>query len=110
MTDFANNGVTEKELAAAKALLIGQFPAAIETVDRLAMNLLLLRVFEIPDNYLTNFFSNVNEIKLADVNTVIKKYFSADRLKIVVFADEEKVLSQLNKISSVTVEKVVAEK
>ncbi len=108
--DFANNGVTEKELAAAKALLIGQFPAAIETVDRLAMNLLLLRVFEIPDTYLTNFFSNVNEIQLAQVNTVIKKYFSPDRLKIVVFADEEKVLSQLNKISAVTVEKVVAEK
>jgi zinc protease len=108
--DFAANGVSEKELDAAKALLIGQFPAAIETVDRLAVNLLLLREFGIPDTYLTNFFSNVNEITLADVNTVIKKYFSAEKLKIVVFADEDQVLPQLKKISAVTVEKVTAEK
>lgn len=99
--EFRKNGATQKELDAAKALLIGQFPAAIETVDRLAFNLLILRMNGIPDSYLTQFFSNVNSITLSEVNAVIKAYIHPDHFKTVVYADAAQVQEQLRALEAV---------
>jgi zinc protease len=104
--NFQKEGVTSKELKSAKALLIGQFPAAIETVDRLAFNLLALRIYGVPDTYLTEFFTNVNSISLKEVNAAVQKYFSPEKMKIVIFADEKAVQSQMNQIGEFQVEKV----
>ncbi len=93
--EFQKSGVTEKELKSAKALLVGQFPAAIETADRLAFNLLVLRANGIPDTYLTQFFSNVNSITLKEVNETIRHRLTSDQLKTVVFADGSAVSDQL---------------
>jgi zinc protease len=101
LKDFIEGGVTDKELDAAKALLVGQFPAAIETVDRLAFNLLILRLNGIDDSYLKDFFTNVNGISRSDVNAAIKKYFSSDKMKILVYADGTKVADQLKTIGAV---------
>ncbi len=103
--EFQTEGATNKELDAAKALLVGQFPAAIETVDRLAFNLLVLRLYGVQDTYLTNFFDNVNGIRLKDLNEAIHKHFKADRMKIVVFADEKAIDGQLKDFPQLKVEK-----
>lgn len=103
--DFKKNGITEKELKASKALLIGQFPAAIETVDRLAFNLMALRLYGVPDTYLTEFFNNVSSIKLSEVNSAIQKHFHPELMKVVVFADEKAVKNQLAELGNFQVEK-----
>ena len=103
--EFKDKGVTDAELDAAKALLSGQFPAAIETVDRLAYNLLILRVNGIDDSYLKDFFVNVNSISKKQVNEAIKKYFSDDKMKILIYADETKVAEQLTPIGAVEIVK-----
>lgn len=112
--DFEKNGITQKELAAAKALLTGQFPASIETVDRLAYNLLYLRIHGIADSYLTDFLKNVKGISLQDVNQAIPQYIRSHHLQTVVFADETKVLDQLKSLSQevgeLNIEKVLPEK
>lgn len=111
--EFVKNGITQRELDSAKALLIGQFPVAIETVDRLAHNLLNLRIYGISDSYLTDFFKNVNSISLKDVNQVIPKYIDPKKLQTVVFADGAKVADQLKALSSdagaLSIEKVLPE-
>jgi zinc protease len=86
-SDFIQNGITKKELLAAQNLLIGQFPASIETPDRLAYNLMVLRFYGVGDDYLKDFIKNVSSIKVDEVNQVIKKYLSNDKLKVVVFRD-----------------------
>ncbi len=112
--EFEQKGITQTELEAAKALLIGQFPVAIETVDRLAYNLLNLRIQGISDSYLTDFLKNVKAISLQEVNQIIPQYIRADHLQTVVFADETKVMDQLKALSqevgALSVEKVVTEK
>lgn len=90
LKDFAVGNVSNDELSAAKALLIGQFPAAVETVDRLAMNLLLLRRQGIPDSYLQNFEKNVNGITTEQVSQAIKKHFDTNKLQLVIYSDEKK--------------------
>jgi zinc protease len=102
--DFRKSGVTEKELAAAKALLVGQFPAAIETVDRLALNLMILRVYGVPDTYLTDFLQNVNSITLSEVNAAIQRHLKPETFKVLVFADEKSVRKELSEVGSFQVE------
>lgn len=83
--DFSKNGITTSELEAAKSLLIGQFPMAIETPDRLAYNLMVLRFYGVGDDYLTHFISNVSAMTKSEVNEVAKKYINNEKLKVVVF-------------------------
>lgn len=104
--EFHQKGITESELKASKALLVGQFPAAIETVDRLAFNLMVLRFYGVPDTYLTEFFKNVNSITLAEVNEAIKRHFNPQLLKVVIFAVEKAVQKQLVDLGNFAVEKV----
>lgn len=94
VTDYVAQGATEKEVAAAKNQLIGQFPRAIETPDRLAYNLLALDFYGIPVTYLTDYNSNVSKISVKEVNDVIKKYINPGTLKVLVYGDE-KVLPQI---------------
>lgn len=106
LKDFVQKGVTEVELNAAKALMIGQFPASIETPDRLAVNLMILRRYGIPDTYLTEFNQNVRRITVAQVNEAIRKHIQPDRMKIVVYADKTLVLTSLKVMGDWSVEEL----
>lgn len=104
LKEFVQKGVTEPELAAGKALMVGQFPASIETPDRLATNLMVLRRYGISDDYLAHFNKNVGQITVAQVNDAIRRHLQPDRLKIVVYADKSIVLTSLKSMGDWTVE------
>jgi zinc protease len=97
---FVTQGITDSELASAKAVLTGQFPMAIETTDRLAYNLMLLRFYGVSDSYLKNFFDDVNAITVEQVNAAIHKHLSVENLKAVVYADQYKVGRQLKELGA----------
>ncbi|MCB0363863.1 MAG: insulinase family protein [Bdellovibrionaceae bacterium] len=101
--DFQNKGVTDKEVADAKALLLGVFPRALETAERLAETMLVLRFYQVPDTYLTNYLRDISKIKTSEVNDVIKKYLQPDNMKVLVFSPKDKVISQLRPIGIVQV-------
>ncbi|MDZ4660503.1 MAG: pitrilysin family protein [Pseudomonadota bacterium] len=100
---FRDEGVTEQEVNDAKALLIGNFPRSIETAERLAFNLLTLRLYKISDYYLTDFVENVRGISAEDINEAIRKYYQPKNLKILVFSNANAVKSQLSALGEVTV-------
>lgn len=102
---FVAQGITPTELDSAKAVLTGQFPMAIETTDRLALNLMMLRLYGVPDSYLKNFLSDVNAITVEQVNEAIHKHFSTENLKTIVYADQSKVGKQLKDLGPYTVQK-----
>lgn len=87
--DYVNNGANEKEVAAARNQLIGQFPRAIETADRLAYNLLSLDFYGIPVDYLTNYNKNVAAISVKESNTAMKKNLDPAKFRVVVYGDEK---------------------
>jgi zinc protease len=93
--EFIEKGVSDKELEAAKALLIGQFPLAIETSDKLATNLMLLRFYGVPSGYLENFIKNVKALSVVQVNQAIKNNLDFSKVILTVFADKAKVKDQL---------------
>ncbi len=93
--NFVTNGVDQNELQAAKNLLIGQFPRAVETADRLASNYLYLDFYGVPRSYLVNFNKNVEKVTLEEINNVIRKYYSPKNLRIVIYGDESVILEQI---------------
>jgi zinc protease len=96
LTDYTATGPNDAELAAAKNQIIGQFPRAIETADRLAFNILALDFYGVPMSYLTDFNKNVNAIGLKDVNAALKAHLDAGKLKVVVYGDA-KIVPQFEK-------------
>jgi zinc protease len=96
--EFHEGGLKPEELQAAKSVMIGQFPRAVETMDALAYNMLVLRFYGVDDTYLSQFNATVNSYSLDQVNTVLRQHFQPSGLQIVVFG-EDKVIDQLKKIS-----------
>ena len=106
LSEFRNKGVSDKELASTKGYLKGIFPAAIETPEKFALNLLLLRRYGVPDSYLTNYISEIDKITAKQLNSVIKQHFEDKNLKVLVYTNASEVLPQLKAISpSVEVKK-----
>jgi zinc protease len=106
IAEFKAKGVTEKEVASAKNLLLGRFPQAIETPEKLAFNLAILRNYGVSDSYLKDFQEHMDKISVSDVNTVIKKYFDEKNMKILVHAKATDVVSQLKPIGKVEVKRM----
>jgi zinc protease len=87
--EFIANGVTSEELARAKGYLKGIFPQAIETVDKLGFNLVLLRLYGIPDRYLTHYIYDLDAVTVSKVNAAIRRNMKPDDLSIVIHAPKE---------------------
>ncbi len=102
--DFKSEGVKPEEVAAAQALLKGQFPSALETADRTAFNLLLLRAYGVSDAYLNDFFKNIDRLSVATINEALRKHIDPEKFLIVVYADEKKLGDQLKDLPNVKVE------
>jgi zinc protease len=101
--NFAKNGITETELAQAKKYMIGAFPSLVETAEKAAYNLMILRFFGVPDAYLLNYQNNIAKTTLAEVNASIKKNFDPNNLKVVIVAPKSKVLDQIKDLGKVEV-------
>ena len=95
-------GVTEEEVSLAKKYLLGVFPQAIETPERLAFNLLILRLYGVSDNYLRTYQSEISKISVRQVNAAIKKHIDPYNLKILIYASS-KVLPQIRSFGIVEV-------
>ncbi len=96
-------GVKEEEVKGAVGYLKGKFPQSIETGERLAMNLLLLRRYGIPDTYLTQHLIDLDRITSDDVNRVSRKHFRPEHLKVFVYAPSKVALPQLQPVGVVEV-------
>jgi zinc protease len=95
LSAFVEQGMNEAEFKAAKEQLVGQFPRAIETADRLAFNVLVLNYYGIPLSYLQDFNKNVDALTLEQVNEAVRKHVDPKNLRVLIYADSSKVLSQL---------------
>jgi zinc protease len=104
LQQFVDDGVKKSEVEAVKNVMAGQFPGSIETTDKLAYSLQILRRYGIPDDYLQSFRDNLQKITAKDVNEAIRRHIRPEYMKTVVYADKEKVQDQLAKIGTVVLQ------
>ena len=104
LNKFRKQGITQEELDSAKALAKGTFPQALETAEAFSRNLLLLRFYGIGDEYLRDYYKNINKITLKEVNHAVAEYLHPDNLKILVYAPKNKTIDQLRPIGLLEIE------
>jgi predicted Zn-dependent peptidase len=103
LKEFAESGVNEEELAAAKAQYQGQFPHLIETADSFAQTVMILKYYGISPDYLATVIEKVKSLKVAEINQTIKTLIHPDDLKVVVFTDKKALGKQLSSLNPIFV-------
>lgn len=92
---LVKEGITERELEGAKSVMIGQFPMAVETTDRLAYNMLALWAWGVDESYLSTFQKQVRALTVQDVNEAIQKHLKPEALKTLIYTDRSKAQKDL---------------
>ncbi|MFM6929125.1 MAG: M16 family metallopeptidase [Bdellovibrio sp.] len=88
VADYDAGGATDAEVTASRNQLVGQFPRAIETADRLVYNLLVLDFYGISNDYLVDYIKNVNKIKPKEINAAFKRHIDAKNFKVIVYGND----------------------
>ena len=70
------NGVTEAELKAAKANIIGGFPMRIDSNSKILDYLAVIGFYKLPLNYLDEYNKKVASVTTAQIKEAFKKTIS----------------------------------
>jgi len=87
--------VSEKELADAKSYLTGVFPIRLETQEGLIDQLLQIKMFGLPDNYLETYRSQIQSVTREQIQIVANKYVKPEEAAIVIVGDGAQLTEQI---------------
>lgn len=90
---MAENGVTAKELAAAKTYINGSFPLRLDSTRRIASLLLAVQINNLGKDYLDKRPSLINAVTLADIKRVAKKLLRPEALTVVIVGQPKGIQS-----------------
>lgn len=92
--NFIDQGVTEKELTAAKQNIINGFPLRIDNNRKILEYLSVIGFYHLPLTYIDDFTNKVSKVTIAGISAAFKRKVNPDQLATVIVAGpEEKVES-----------------
>lgn len=91
--------VSEKELKDAKSYLTGVFPIRLETLDGLVDQLVQIKMFGLPADYLQTYRDRVNAVTAADIQRVAQQNITPDKVAVVIVGDASAIMSQIKPYS-----------
>lgn len=81
LDNFVQNGITEEELTRTKKTLIDSFTSRyLSTRSKIAQTLNVILFFNLGENYINDYPRIINNITVAEVNEVIKRYIHPEKL------------------------------
>lgn len=83
--------LSEAETEAARNSILRGYPRRFETPDATIGVLSELALYDLPDSEISNFLTQVANVKPADVTRVASKYLSPEQLAVVVVGDLAKI-------------------
>ena len=86
--------VSDEEITNAKSYLTGVFPIRIETQEGLLDQLVAMKMFDLPEDYLRTYSEHVNAVTTDEIQRVAEQYVTPDRAAIVIVGDASEVLDQ----------------
>ena len=89
MTDIVENGITEPELADAKAYLTGSYPLSFDSNSKIASNLMSVRLEELGVDYFDRRNALVEAVTLDDVNAIAAKYLKPENFTFIVVGEPQ---------------------
>ena len=87
--------VSEKELRDAKSYLTGIFPIRLESLDGLIDQLVQIRMFHLPADYLETYRDRVQAVTREEVMRAARAYVTPDRAAIVIVGDAQALGDQI---------------
>ena len=90
-----DEAVSEEELKNAKSYLAGVFPIRIETQDGLVDQLVSIRMYDLPNDYLETYREQVNAVTAADIQRVAQAHVTPDSAAIVIVGDAAEISEQV---------------
>jgi zinc protease len=90
-----NEAVGEDEMADAKSYLTGVFPLRLETQEGLVDQLVQIKMFGLPENYLEIYRNQIQAVTIPQVQEVARKYVRPDNAAIVIVGDGAQLESQI---------------
>jgi zinc protease len=82
------------ELDDAKNFLTGVFPIRAETQEGLTNLIVNKLLYDLPDDYLQSYRSNVEAVSSEDVQRVARKYVRPEEMAIVIVGDAKEIIPQ----------------
>lgn len=92
--------VSEKEIADAKSYLTGVFPIRLETQEGLVDQLVQIKMFGLPENYLEIYRNQIQAVTIPQVQEVARKYVRPDEAAIVIVGDAAQLVEQVKPYAS----------
>ena len=90
-----DEAVSADELKNAKSYLAGVFPIRIETQDGLVDQLVSIRMYDLPDDYLETYREQVNAVTAEDIQRVAQNHVTPDTAAIVIVGDAAEISEQV---------------
>lgn len=87
LDSFMKNGVTEKELTAAKANIIGGFPMRIDSNSKILDYLSVIGFYKLPLNYLDEYNRKVASVTTAQIKDAFNRRLKPENFVTVVVGD-----------------------
>jgi zinc protease len=87
--------VAEDEMADAKSYLTGVFPLRLETQEGLVDQLVQIKMFGLPENYLEVYRSRIQAVTIPQVQEVAQKYVRPNEAAIVLVGDAAQLAEQI---------------
>ena len=84
---FLKDGVTEKELTAAKANIIGGFPMRIDSNAKILDYIAMIGFYHLPLNYLDEYNGNVDKVTVAQIKETFNRRLKPENFVTIVVGD-----------------------
>jgi len=84
---FIQNGVTEAELKAAKANIIGGFPMRIDSNGKILDYLAMIGFYKLPLTYLDEYNSNVEKVTVAQIKDAFSRRLKPENFVTIIVGD-----------------------
>lgn len=105
MRKISSEPVAKEELANVKNYLAGSFVIRLETQSGLADQLAMVKLMDLPGDYLETYVTRVRSVEPDGILKVAKKYIQPDDAAIVVVGDAAKIAPALERFGKVSIEK-----
>lgn len=83
LNSFIKEGPSEDELNAAKQYITGSFPLSLASNHDIATLLLRMNFYHLPDNYLDNYVTHINNVSAEEIKMAFKQTIDPDKLLLI---------------------------
>ncbi len=101
LNKIVESGVTQKELDAAKASIMGSFARSLESPQTIARFAINTAIFNLSEDYYTGYLKRLEAVTLEDVQAMAKKYIRPNNAYILVVGKGAEIATGLEKFGKV---------